>query len=152
MNLDYLSQLDMRFGFTTVAVILIGGFAATFGYGFEVNVSYGQEFDTQEIDPAEIISEIRSLLNQTLTEYQNENFSGAVALSEEAYLENYEFIKDSLAEQDMTLMEDIDIMLRGQLRDQVTGNDPDADIPRLVEDLNSNLDKAAAILANKSEK
>ena len=152
MNLDYWSQLDMRFGFTTVAVILIGGFAATFGYGFEVNVSNGQEFDTQEIDLAEIISEIRSLLNQTLTEYQNENFSGAVALSEEAYLENYEFIKDPLAEQDMTLMEDIDIMLRGQLRDQVTGNDPDADIPRLVEDLNSYLDKAAAILANKSEK
>lgn len=142
----------MRFGFTIVAVILIGGFAATFGYGFEVNVSNGQEFDTQEIDLAEIISEIRSLLNQTLTEYQNENFSGAVALSEEAYLENYKFIKDPLAEQDMTLMEDIDIMLRGQLRDQVTGNDPDADIPRLVEDLNSNLDKAAAILANKSEK
>lgn len=91
------------------------------------------------------------MLNQTLIEYQNGNFSGALALAEEAYLENYEFIKDPLAEQDMTLMEDIDIMLRGQLRDQVRGNDPDADIPRLVEDLNSNLDKAAAILANKSE-
>lgn len=47
MNLNYWSQLDMKFGFIRVAVILIGGFAATFGYGFEVNVSNGQEIDTQ---------------------------------------------------------------------------------------------------------
>ena len=75
MKLGY-SQLDKRSGFVTVVAILIGGFAATFGYGFGVNVSNGQESDTQERDSTEIINEIRSLLDQTLTEYQNENFSG----------------------------------------------------------------------------
>ena len=35
----------------------------------------------------EIITEIRSLLNQTIIEYQNKNSSGASALVEEAYLE-----------------------------------------------------------------
>jgi len=151
MNLGYWSQLDIRFGFIIVVVILIGGFVATFGYGFGVNVTNGPESDTQEREPAEIITEIRSLIDQTLTEYQNGNFTGASNLVQEAYLENYEFIKDPLADQDVTLMEEIEAMLRGQLRDQVTGNDPDADVPRLVEELNSNLDKAAAILANKTE-
>jgi len=151
MNLGYWSQLDIRFGIITVVVIFIGGFVATIGYGFGVNASNGPESDIEEREPAEIISEIRSLIDQTLTEYQNGNFSGASALVEEAYLDNYEFIKDPLAEQDATLMEEIEVLLRGQLRDQVTGNDPDADVPTLVEDLNSNLDKAAAILEKKTE-
>jgi hypothetical protein len=151
MNLGYWNQLDIGFGFITVVVILIDGFVATFGYGFGVNVTNGPESDTQEREPAEIMTEIRSLIDQTLTEYQNGNFSGASALVEEAYLDNYEFIKDPLADQDVSLMEEIEVMLTGQLRDQVTGNDPDADVARLVDELNSNLDKVAAILANKTE-
>lgn len=140
----------MRFGFITVVAILIGGFVATFGYGHAANLSNGQESDAEKREAAEIISEIKSLLNQTLTEYQDGNFSGASALVEEAYLENYEFIEVPLAEQDLTLMEEIEITLRGRLRDQVTGNDPDADVPRLIEVLNSNLDKAGELLVNKT--
>jgi hypothetical protein len=151
MKLGDRSQLDVRFGFITVVAILLGGFVVTLGYGFGVNASNDQQSDTEERDAGEIIIETRSLLNQTLTEYQNGNFSGASNLVQEAYLENYEFIKDPLAEQDMTLMEEIEVMLRGQLRDQVTGNDPDADVPRLIEELNFNLDKAAAILTNNTE-
>jgi hypothetical protein len=151
MNLGYWSQLDIRFGFKLVVVILIGGFVATFGYGFGVNVTNGPESDTQEREPAEIITEIRLLLNQILTEYQNENFTGSSALVEEAYLENYEFIEAPLALLDVNLSEEMEIMLRGQLRDQVTGTDPDADVPRIIAEINSNLDKAAAILANKTE-
>jgi hypothetical protein len=151
MRLGDRSQLDSRFAFITVIAILISGFAATFGYGLGVNVSNDQESDTVKRQPSEIINEVKSLLDQTMTEYQNENFSRASALAEEAYLENYEFIKASLAEQDVNLMEEIEIMLRGQLRDQVKGSDPDADVPRLVEELNSNLDKAAAMLADKTE-
>jgi hypothetical protein len=144
-------KLDSRLGFQTVASVLISAFAVIFGWGFEVNISNAQESEIEKREAAEIITEIRSLLDQTLTEFHNENFTGSSALAEEAYLENYEFIKASLAEQDVNLMEEIEIMLRGQLRDQVKGSDPDADVPRLVEELNSNLDKAAAMLADKTE-
>jgi hypothetical protein len=76
------------------------------GYGLAITgISNGQESDTEERQPAEIITEIRSLLNQTVIEYQNKNFSGASALAEEAYLENYEFIEAPLAEKNETLME-----------------------------------------------
>lgn len=150
MNLGYSSRLDSRFGLTSIIVIFIGVFAATFCHAFGVSVS-GQESISEKRGNPEIISEIRSLLDQILAEYQSENFTGASSLVDEAYLENYNLIKDLLARQDMNLAEEIEIQLRGQLRDQVKGTDPDADIPRLVEDLNSNLNNASAMLANNTE-
>ncbi len=39
------------------------------------------------------ISEIRSLLNQTMIGHQNKNFSGATALIEKAYSENHKCIE-----------------------------------------------------------
>ncbi len=123
-----------------------------FGYGFGLNVSNGQESDAKERQPAEIITEIRSLLNQTMKEYQNKNFSGASALVEEAYLENYEFIEAPLEDQNETLMEETEVMLREELRDQVEGEDADADVQTLVEKINSNLNQADILLANQTEK
>ena len=150
MRSGYWSKSIIRFGFVGVAAIFINGFAATFGNGF-VDVSNEQESNSGERESAEIINEIRSILNQALVEFQNENFSGASALVDEAYLENYELIQNVLAEQDMSLMEEVGIQLRGQLRDQVTGIDPDADVPRIIAELNINLDIAEALLANKTE-
>jgi hypothetical protein len=122
-----------------------------FGYGFGLNVSNAQESEAEERKPVVIITEIRSLLNQTMTEVQNQNFSGASALAEEAYLENYEFIEAPLAEQNETIMEETEVMLREQLRDQVKGDDHDADVQRLVEQINSNLDQAEELLSNQTE-
>lgn len=111
MQCDYWSRSNIRFGFIGIAVIFFSGFSATFGNGF-VNVSNEQESNSGQRESAEIINEIRSILNQTLVEYQNENFSGASALVDEAYLENYELIQDVLVEQDMSLMEEVGIQLR----------------------------------------
>lgn len=145
------SKLNSGFGFLTVASILIGGFAIIFILGFGGNISNAQESEIDKRSAVEIITEIRSLLDQTLTEFQNENFSGSLALTEKAYLENYEFIEAPLTLLDSNLSEKIEIMLRGQLRDQVTGTDLEADVPRIIAEINSNLDKAATILANKAE-
>jgi acyl-CoA hydrolase len=123
-----------------------------FGYGLGFNVSNAQESDAEEREPVEIITEIRSLLNQTLVEYQNKNFSGTSALVEEAYLENYEFIEAPLAEQNETLMEETEVMLREQLRDLVKSDGVEADVQALLEKINSNLDQADILLANQTEK
>ena len=117
-----------------------------FGYGFGLNVSNAQESEAEERKPVEIITEIRSLLNQTIIEYQNSNFSGSSALVEEAYLENYEFIEAPLAEQNETLMEETEVMLREQLRDLVKSEGVEADVQTLVEKINSNLDQADLLL------
>ena len=122
-----------------------------FGYGLGLNLSNGQESDAEERNPGEIISEIRSLLNQTIIEYQNKNSSGASALVEEAYLENYEFIEAPLAEQNETLMEETEVMLREQLRDLVKSDSVEADIQALLQKINSNLDQADQFLTNQTE-
>jgi hypothetical protein len=134
----------MRFEVIVVVGIFFGAFVYIFGQGFGVNDSNAQLPDTAEKDYAIIIDEIRSLLNQILIEYQVGNFSGASDLVEEAFLENYKLIQNTLGERNETLMEEIEIQLRGQLLDQVKGTDPDADILRLIEEINSNLDKAEA--------
>ena len=122
-----------------------------FGYGLGLNLSNGQESDAIKRNPGEIITEIRSLLNQTIIEYQNKNSSGASALVEEAYLENYEFIEAPLAEQNETLMEETEVMLREQLRDLVKSDSVEADIQALIQKINSNLDQADQLLTNQTE-
>lgn len=122
-----------------------------FGYGLGLNLSNGRESDAEERNPGEIISEIRSLLNQTIIEYQNKNSSGASDLVEEAYLENYEFIEAPLAEQNETLMEETEVMLREQLRDLVKSDSVEADIQALLQKINSNLDQADQFLTNQTE-
>lgn len=123
-----------------------------FGYGLGLNISSGQGSDADERKPAEIITSIRSLLNQTIVEYQNKNFSGASSLVEEAYLENYEFIEAPLAEQNETLMEETEVMLREQLRDLVKNDSTETDVQMLVEKINSNLYQADLMLANQAIK
>lgn len=123
-----------------------------FGYGFGLNISNGQGADAEEKSPGDIITNIRSLLNQTTVEYQNKNFSGASALVEEAYLENYEFIEAPLAEQNETLMEETEVMLREELRDLVANDDTETDVQMLVEKINSNLNQVELLLANQTTK
>ena len=122
-----------------------------FGYEIGLNLSNGQESGAEERNPGEIITEIRSLLNQTIIEYQNKNSSGASALVEEAYLENYEFIEATLAEQNETLMEETEVMLREQLRDLVKSDSVEADVQTLLQKINSNLDQADQLLTNQTE-
>ncbi|MDW0120974.1 MAG: hypothetical protein QOK64_10700 [Nitrososphaeraceae archaeon] len=123
-----------------------------FGYGLGLNISSGQGSDADERKSAEKITSIKSLLNQTIVEYQNKNFSGASALVEEAYLENYEFIEAPLAEQNETLMEETEVMLREQLRDLVKNDSTETDVQMLVEKINSNLYQADLLLANQAIK
>jgi hypothetical protein len=121
-----------------------------FGSGF-IDISSAQS-ETEEKQPAEIITEIRSLLNQTILEYQNSNFTGASNLAERAYLENYEFIEGPLGAQNETLMEETEVMLREQLRDLVNNEDAGTDVQMLVEKININLDQAEKLLANQTER
>jgi hypothetical protein len=122
-----------------------------FGYEIGLNLSNGQESGAEERNPGEIITEIRSLLNQTIIEYQNKNSSGASALVEVAYLENYEFIEAPLAERNETLMEETEVMLREQLRDLVKSDSVEADVQTLLQKINSNLDQADQLLTNQTE-
>lgn len=67
-------------------------------------------------------------------------------------MENYEFIETPLAEQNETLMEETEVMLREQLRDLVKDVNTETDVQMLVEKINSNLNQADLLLANQTTK
>lgn len=54
-----------------------------FDYGLELNVSNRRESDAEEIKPARIITDRRSLLNQTVMRIQNKKYGRTLASIEE---------------------------------------------------------------------
>ena len=107
----------------------------------------GQGADTES---GEIISEIRSLLNQTVETYNQQNYAEAEALATTAYIDNFEFIEAPLAEKDEALMENIEVMLREQLRQFIQNRVPVEEIQQHIDKINSNLEKAEGLLVGAS--
>jgi hypothetical protein len=95
----------------------------------------------------EIISKIRSLLNQTVEVYNQQNYAEAEALATTAYLDNFEFIEAPLAEKDPELMGNTEVMLREQLRQFIQNRVSVEEIQQHIDKINSNLDKAEGLLA-----
>lgn len=98
-------------------------------------------------DTSAYIPEIRNLLNQTLDAYENQNYDQADTLAIQAYLDNYEFIEAPLAEQNRTLMETTELMLREDLRRLIQAHAPIVEIQEHVDKINSNLNQAEELLA-----
>jgi hypothetical protein len=98
-------------------------------------------------ESGEIISKIRSLLNQTVEAYNQQNYAEAEALATTAYLDNFEFIEAPLAEKDPELMENTEVMLREQLRQFIQNKVPEEEIQQHIGKITSNLDKAEGLLA-----
>ena len=107
-------------------------------------------FAQQQKTPKEIISTVKTLLNQTIDEYRNQNFTGAQGLASSAYLDNYEFIEAPLDKHDKALNENTEVMLRQQLRQMIKDKSPMENVQQLINNINPNLDKAESLLANES--
>ncbi len=102
-------------------------------------------------DPVAIISEIRNLLNQILDAYNNQDYSGAETLAIQAYLDNFEFIEDPIAERDEALMENTEIILREELRQLIQDRVSLEQIQQHIDKINSSLDQAEQLLSSESK-
>jgi hypothetical protein len=91
-------------------------------------------------EPEKIISEIRTLLNQTIQEYKQQNYDKAEALAIRAYLDNFEFIEAPLAEKDSRLMVNTEVMLREHLRYLIQSKVPLEELQQHIDKINNNLD------------
>ena len=103
----------------------------------------GQETGTES---EEIISEIRSLLNQTIDAYRQQNYEEAEALATTAYLDNFEFIEAPLAEKDEALLQNTEVLLREQLRQLIQDHVPMEELQLHIDKINSNLNNAEGLL------
>ena len=89
------------------------------------------------------ISNIRSLLNQTISAYSANDTVKANEVATAAYLDNFEHIEASIGEE---LSGQGEELLRERLRDQINSNAPLDSIRQTVNEINSVLDKAQASL------
>ena len=106
----------------------------------------GQEKSQRE--PAELISTIRNLLNQTMVEYNKQNYTGAADLADVAYIDNFEFLEAPLAEDDEQLMEETEITLREDLSRLVEERAQPQHIQELINEINKRLDQAEQLLVS----
>jgi hypothetical protein len=97
-------------------------------------------------EPGKIISEIRTLLNQTIQEYKQQNYAEAEALATTAYLDNFEFIEAPLADKDNALMENTEVMLKEQLRQLIQNKVSLEELQQHINKINNNLDRAEKLL------
>lgn len=118
-------------------------------YAQATNTTTTDSVETNEPEtPLEFISVIRSLLNQTLVEYTNENYTGAEELATTAYLDNYEYVEAPLAEIDRPLMETTEIQMREELRKMILDRVPIEELQAQIDEINVNLDKSVELLSN----
>lgn len=86
---------------------------------------YAQENETNQTEVkshkyVEYLQNTRNLLNQSLAEYKNANFTGAEELAITAYLDNFEYVEHQIEKNGShSLVEEIEHMMREKLRDMI---------------------------------
>lgn len=101
-------------------------------------------------EPVELISAIRDLLNQTMIEYNRQNYTGAADLADVAYIDNFEFLEAPLAEEDEQLMEETEITLREELSGLIEERAQPQQVQELINQINGSLDQAEQLLTNQN--
>ena len=96
-----------------------------------------------EKSPQGYISNIRSLLDQTMASYSANDATKAEELATTAYLDNFEHIEDPIGKD---LSDQGESLLREQLRTQISSNAPVEEIKQTISDINMVLDKAENLL------
>ena len=106
------------------------------------NIKAQEENEGTKSDPLTILSNIRNLLDKSITELNTGNYTGASELVDIAYIDNYEYIEDPLKELDQDLMEETEVMIREDLASAIEDKKPLGEITTLHNNIRSNLDKA----------
>ena len=126
--------------------LISGIFFISLPLNWEVSATTEEGEEESQKEPAELISTIRSLLNQTMIEYDNQNYTGAADLADVAYIDNFEFLEAPLAEENETLMEETETTLREDLSSLIEERAPSTQVQQLVNNITQRLDQAEDLL------
>ena len=134
--------------FIGMTICLISGiFFISSALNWEASATTEEGEEESQREPTELISTIRSLLNQTMIEYDNQNYTGAADLADVAYIDNFEFLEAPLAEENETLMEDTETTLREELSSLIEERATSTQVQQLVNNITQRLDQAEALLS-----
>lgn len=99
--------------------------------------------------PAEAITEIgevRSGLDEALAAYEDGDAETAEQLAGDAYLEHFEIVEGPLEEVDAELNEELEELIREELRTAIVEGESVKDVEALVEEANAGLAEAETAL------
>jgi hypothetical protein len=143
-----MNQSKFKFLIVVALVLVSSSIFASLSVN-QVAIASTEEEDSQR-EPAELISTIRDLLNQTMVEYNKQNYTGAADIADVAYIDNFEFLEAPLAEEDEQLMEETEVILREDLSGLIEERVPPAQVQQLINDINQRLDQAEQLLSNQN--
>src|SRR5215211_1129275 len=108
------------------------------------NIKAQEEDEETKSDPLTILSNIRNLLDKSITELNTGNYTGASELVDIAYIDNYEYIEDPLKELDQDLMEETEVMIREDLASAIEDKKPLGEITTCI--IISNLEMTEKVI------
>jgi hypothetical protein len=130
-----------------VIILVSGSIFVSLSVNWKASASTEEQEKSQR-EPAELISTIRNLLNQTMVEYNKPNYTGAADLADVVYIDNFEFLEAPLAEDDEQLMEETEITLREDLSRIIEERAQPQHIQELINEINKRLDQAEQLLVS----
>lgn len=101
--------------------------------------------ETDSRDPITIINDIRTLLTQANDQYVAQNFTGAAATVQTAYLDHYEYLEGPLAALNPELMEATELLIREDLATAIDQRASVTQVQDLINTINNNLDQAEVL-------
>lgn len=122
--------------YTISSIILVVVVAITPSYHIKAQEA------NEENDPLTILTNIKNLLQKSITELNKGNYTGASELVDIAYIDNYEYIEDPLKGLDKDLMEETEVMIREDFASAIEDKKSLDEITTLHNAIKSNLDIA----------
>ena len=98
--------------------------------------------ENEESNPLTFLSNIRNLLDKSITELNTGNYTGASELVDIAYIDNYEYIEDPLKKLNKDLMEETEVLIREDFASAIEDKKSLDEITTLHNAIKSNLDMA----------
>ncbi len=92
------------------------------------------------------VDNIKQLLEQTKEEYAKGNTEKAYSLATKAYIDNYEFIEWELSQYEEALIEDVEWMMREELRNMIKDEAPVSEVNAKVDEILNKMDSIAEIV------
>ena len=110
----------------------------------ELQVVSGEE--VEEVELLDYVENIRNLLTETKEEYAKGETDEALSLATKAYLDNFEFLESAVGAQDPELNEEIEEMMREELRDMIKNGAPVEEVSSHIDEILLKMDQVAVIV------
>ncbi len=102
--------------------------------------------ESKEVDLLSYVENVRSLLQQTKEQYAAGNTDDALGLATKAYLDNFEYLESSVGKQNPELKDDMEQMMRVELRDMIKNGSPTSEVNAHIDKILLKMNDVAKIV------